>query len=305
MKNQPLFSIVVPTYNRAGLIMKTLDSVFAQTYSHYEVIVVDNKSTDHTAELLEPLHKAGKIRLIVQPENRERSVSRNTGFTNAKGDFVTILDSDDLMLKDNLKDAAEFIRTNPESLFFHNKYHMVNEQGHQIYSYRFPKQNSPQSLARGNYLSCIGVFLAKKIYTDYFFDEEPLLLGSEDWEYWLRIIAKYKLDTLDKINSLIVHHENRSLTKYNIESFIPKAEYIIRKFKADPSLDAVYKKEYPVIHSAAYLFAASRANSMKLYTDARRYLRRALHLDASAKYETRFWKILIINILRKKNEHQI
>jgi len=305
MKNQPLFSIVVPTYNRAELIMKTLDSIFAQTYSNYEVIVVDNKSTDHTAELLEPLHKAGKIRLIIHPENRERSVSRNTGFANSLGDFVTILDSDDLMLKDNLKDAAEFVRTHPESVFFHNKYHMVNEAGRKIYSYRFPKQNSPQSLSQGNYLSCIGVFLAKKIYTEHVFDVEPLLLGSEDWEYWLRIIARFKLDTLDKLNSLIVHHENRSLTKFNIESFIPKTEYIIRKFKADPILDAVYKHEYPVIHSATYLFAASRANSMKLYADARKYLRMALQIYPAAKFKIRFWKILTITVLRKENEHQI
>jgi glycosyltransferase involved in cell wall biosynthesis len=120
---QPVFfSIVIPTYNRADLIMKTLASVFSQTYLHYEVIVVDNCSTDNTEEVLSGYIQAGKIRYLKNDRNYERSWSRNRGMENAKGDFVTFLDSDDFMYPDNLKDAAVFVGEKKQSHIFNNFY---------------------------------------------------------------------------------------------------------------------------------------------------------------------------------------
>ena len=80
---RPFFSIIIPTYNRAGFIIKTLESVFNQSYKNYEIIVVDNCSTDKTLELLQPFVQKKLIRLIVNPKNLERAYSRNTGFKNA------------------------------------------------------------------------------------------------------------------------------------------------------------------------------------------------------------------------------
>lgn len=119
--NEPLFfSVVIPTYNRAQFIEKTLESVFEQTYPHYEVIVVDNCSTDNTCELLKPYVDEGKIKFIRHSENLERAHSRNTGIENARGDFLTLLDSDDFMFEENLSDAARFAKENPEIKVFHN-----------------------------------------------------------------------------------------------------------------------------------------------------------------------------------------
>ncbi|HYY94990.1 MAG TPA: glycosyltransferase family 2 protein, partial [Pyrinomonadaceae bacterium] len=71
----PFFSVVIPTYNRADFIVKTLRSVLAQTYAHREIIVVDNCSTDNTAELLDPFARAGQLRFIRHERNYERSRS--------------------------------------------------------------------------------------------------------------------------------------------------------------------------------------------------------------------------------------
>src|SRR5436305_9177608 len=98
MKAEPVFfSIVIPTYNRADLILETLETVFNQTYKNYEAIVVDNCSSDNTLELLAPLVEKHKIRYIRHDRNYERSKSRNTGMDAATGDFLTFLDSDDFM----------------------------------------------------------------------------------------------------------------------------------------------------------------------------------------------------------------
>src|SRR5882724_11938707 len=97
MGHEPLFSVVIPTYNRAGLISRTLNSVLCQTYQDFEVIVVDDASTDDTEQILEPLIRTQKIRYIKHDQNYERAKSRNTGMENASGHFLTFLDSDDLM----------------------------------------------------------------------------------------------------------------------------------------------------------------------------------------------------------------
>ncbi|MCA1594045.1 MAG: glycosyltransferase, partial [Acidobacteria bacterium] len=102
------FSVVIPTYNRADLIVKTLRSVLAQTYPHFEVIIVDNCSTDNTQEVLQPFLASGQVRFVRHERNYERARSRNTGMSLATGDFVTLLDSDDLMYPSNLEDAARY-----------------------------------------------------------------------------------------------------------------------------------------------------------------------------------------------------
>src|SRR5215210_3581135 len=127
MNRDPLFSVVIPTYNRAGLILKTLNTVFSQTYSHYEIIVVDDCSTDDTERILAPYIKGGKLRFIKHEANYERACARNTGMENARGDFLTFLDSDDLMYPTNLADAADFIKANPEIKLFHNLVQLVDE----------------------------------------------------------------------------------------------------------------------------------------------------------------------------------
>src|SRR6185436_17736881 len=135
MSDHPLFSVVIPTYNRAGLILKTLNTVFSQTYPHYEIIVIDDGSTDNTIEILEPLIKAEKIRYIRHEQNYERARARNTGMENARGDFLTFLDSDDLMYPANLEDAAKYVKANPDVKVFHNLCELVDEQGTLLYRY--------------------------------------------------------------------------------------------------------------------------------------------------------------------------
>src|ERR1700738_924466 len=133
MPGEIFFSIVIPTYNRATLIFETLDSVFSQSYNNYEVVVVDNCSTDNTEELLQPLIHDNKIRYIRTPTNMERAYSRNVGLDNAKGDFLTLLDSDDFMYPDCLSDAFKFTMENPDIKVFHNKFEYVKSNREVIY----------------------------------------------------------------------------------------------------------------------------------------------------------------------------
>ncbi len=111
-KERPvLISVVMPTYNRRNYIRESLDSVLAQDFSDFEVIVVDDGSTDGTEEAVR-LYE-GRIRYIRQ-ENRGAGVARNVGIRNARGAYIAFMDSDDLSRPNHLKSLYSFLDENPE-----------------------------------------------------------------------------------------------------------------------------------------------------------------------------------------------
>jgi glycosyltransferase involved in cell wall biosynthesis len=109
-----LFSVIVPTYNRAELIEKTINSIFAQDFQDYEIIVIDDGSTDNTIEILKPYQE--RIRILQQP-NRGAGAARNLGIQYAKGRYIAFLDSDDQWLPWSLTNYEKLIREYQEPSF--------------------------------------------------------------------------------------------------------------------------------------------------------------------------------------------
>ncbi|CAN5523113.1 hypothetical protein BH10BAC4_BH10BAC4_05880 [soil metagenome] len=261
IENQEVFfSIIIPTYNRAGFILNTLQSVFEQSFRNFEVIVVDNASEDETVKFLEPFVQQGKLKLIVHDRNYERAKSRNTGQLQARGRYVTFLDSDDFMYPDNLRDAHDFTINNPGIRLFHNLYEMVNADRKVVYRYKFnPLDNPVREIARGNFLSCIGVFIHQDIYQSLAWDETPILVGSEDYEFSLRLIAKEKkVGRIHKVNSGILQHEDRTMNKLNFQAAEKRFDFLINKVENDPAL-SLYKPYLAELKSGLFLFLAGLA----------------------------------------------
>ena len=97
----PFFSIIVPTYNRAQNIKGAIESVLLQTYTSWELIIIDDGSTDHTKEVISKFTDT-RINYIYQ-KNQERSCARNNGIKVAKGQYICFLDSDDFYLANHLQ----------------------------------------------------------------------------------------------------------------------------------------------------------------------------------------------------------
>lgn len=122
----PNVTVAISTYNRASLVQAALESVFAQTYSDYDVVVVDNGSTDDTREALRPFED--RIRYAYQ-ENRGRAGGRNRAIELAVGRFVAFLDSDDLWLPDKLERQIPVLEANARVGFVHGHVEVIDEQG--------------------------------------------------------------------------------------------------------------------------------------------------------------------------------
>lgn len=283
------FTVVIPTYNREQFIGDTLESVFGQTYPHYEVIVIDNCSTDNTQEVLNPLIESGKIRFFQNERNLERAFSRNVGLENANGDFVTLLDSDDFMHPNCLADAADFAQANLQIKCFHNLYELVNGDGKVVHRYKFPPlKNRKHAIASGNFMSCIGNFVHREIYQNYRFDTIQDLTGGEDWEFWLRVIADYEVGRIGKYNCSIQHHSERTVNNQGIEAMERGLRYLVQKFRADEHLSEVYRDYLNRIEAGCFLYLNLLANDGQLRKPAFSYLLQSLKADRSVIFTNRF-----------------
>ena len=292
MSEYPFFSVVIPTYNRAAFIEVTLQSVLTQTYPHYEIIVVDNCSTDNTDEVLEPFIHTGRIRFIKHEQNYERARSRNTGMSAASGDFVTLLDSDDFMYPNNLADAADYARAHPDIKCFHNLFEFVDSHGNVLRRYPMPSlKNQLKAIAGGNFMSCIGDFIHREIYQHYRFDTTPELTGGEDWEFWLRVLADYKVGRIEKINSGILQHSGRSVNNQNLNNMTTGLEHLSAKLANDPHLSEVYRRYLKRIRANSLLYLAILANTGGLFGDAKKFLLESVAKDFGQLANPRLWRV--------------
>lgn len=123
----PGVSVIIPTYSHQDFVLATLDSVFAQTFTDYEVIVVNDGSPDDTAEVLRPLAEAGRIRYI-QQQNQGQSAARNRGIAEAQGEFIALLDDDDLWPPDKLEWQVQLLRENADAVLVYGGVSLVDPQ---------------------------------------------------------------------------------------------------------------------------------------------------------------------------------
>lgn len=113
--SNPMVSVVLPTYNRAALLPASIESILNQTYENFELIIIENGSTDNTMELLNAYrNKDKRIKIINNTENRGISFARNQGNKIARGKYIAIMDSDDISLPDRLEKQVAFMEKNPD-----------------------------------------------------------------------------------------------------------------------------------------------------------------------------------------------
>jgi len=236
-------SVIIPTYNRADLILEALDSVFAQTYTDFEIIVVDDGSTDNTNEILLPFSDKGKLKYIRQ-SNQGASVARNRGIAEAKGNFIAFLDSDDLFEPLKLDLQMKYYQAHPEMGLVHSGFTKFDNHGNEL-GYRDTSWFSgivyPQILLYWTTLMAMDtVIVPRKVFDSVGLFDANLVHG-EDLDMWRRIARKYPLGFVNQSLARIRVHEG-NISRENLNAAVGLTKYLEKAFEDDPSLSTRLKR---------------------------------------------------------------
>lgn len=288
---ETFFSIIIPTYNRAELIEKTIQSVLIQTFCDYEIIVVDDGSTDNTEEVVTSI-TSSKI-IYHKKINAERGAARNTGIDLSKGKYITFLDSDDILYENHLEVASQVIQEDTYVNWFHLKYKIINENNISNPNYPKPSESNEEKLFLGNYLSCHGVFIKHDIIIENKFNENRILSGLEDWELWICLSLKQKIKIVDQYTSTLINHKNRSVRTDDIDTLINKTNVFISTILSNNEVINKYTHLLSQFKSNCYSYLSLHISlTKKNHLSSLKYLVKALQLNVRIIYSKRFWAII-------------
>lgn len=204
---RPLVSVIIPTYNRAELTAAALDSLLAQSYDRFEILIVDDASTDETAAVM-AARTDPRIRYIRQPQNRGVAAARNRGIGEASGSLIAFLDSDDEWLPYKLESQIDLVqkRSDAVGLFYtgaverweHGDESWIPEARGDVHV-RMLHTNvlhvtTSSALVRREVFDTVGLF-------------DEALTANEDHDLWTRIAAFFQFDFVPEPLIVYAHHE--------------------------------------------------------------------------------------------------
>ena len=212
-KTQPLVSIIMPSYNSEGSILESIQSVLSQTYKNWELIIVDDRSTDNTWKVIQTYaDKYDNIRVYQNKENLGAGASRNLAIEKANGRFIAFLDSDDLWTEDKLSEQIPFMIENgyPLTYTHYTRFNSVEE----LNVVTAPEYTTYKKLMYSNVIGCLTAVYDTQVLGKRYM---PLIRKRQDMGLWLEILkdtpkayclpkplAKYRMDTGMTANKLTV-----------------------------------------------------------------------------------------------------
>ncbi len=200
---KPKVSVIIPCYNYADFLKLCLESVLNQTFQDFEIIVVDDYSTDHTVEVVFS-YKDPRIRYIRHEKNLGPSAAFNTGINLSQGKYITIIGADDIMKPENLSEKIKILENYPNISLVHSNAEIIDETNQIIGLAR--KGNIPNKVQReerlfdrllyGNFIIASSVVVRRECYQKVGFYDTNLRY-AEDWDMWLRMATYYEFAYID------------------------------------------------------------------------------------------------------------
>lgn len=184
----PSVSIIMPSYNCKEYISYSIESVREQTYTDWELLIVDDHSTDGTVDLLKEWEKAdGRIRIFYQTVNEGTAVARNIALAHARGRYIAFLDSDDRWKKDKLEAQLAYMMDNKYAFTF-TAYEWIDQKGEYLNKYiRAPKRVDYQTMLKNTIVGCLTVLIDRDQVGDF---RMPNIRTRQDLATWLMILKR-------------------------------------------------------------------------------------------------------------------
>lgn len=241
-RSTPTVSVIIPTYNRAALIGKAISSVLVQTYKDFELIVVDDGSSDETVDVITSFRDERIV--FLRQENRGRSAARNRAIAVSRGRYVAFLDSDDEYLDHKLEQQVAYMDAHPAIGMVYTSAHCIDEQGQLLrHSYVASVAGNiykeiaffqpvtitlPTVMVRREVLSEVGLF-------------DEAMERFEDTDLWRRIAKKFQVGVIRQPTCNLRTHSGNVLTSQNAGKIVEAIEYYVTKiFRDDTDVGSVF-----------------------------------------------------------------
>ena len=288
----PRVSVIIPTYNREEFITETINSVLNQTYKDFEIIVVDDGSTDNTKLKLESFKS--NIKLIEQ-KNSERAIATNNGVKNSSGEYIAFLDSDDIWIKDKLEKQVKLLDSNSDVVLTYGQCLRINEYGEEIQSAKRQLQgfsgdvftnllmrnfiSSPTPMIRREYLETTRGFQTKYI-------------PYEDWEFWIRFSLLGKFSFSGEPFAYYRIHKNQSVKLVQAEKIETVTSLLLEdSFKLKNDFENI-KKHSLGLANLRFCYWYILANQNK---KAKEKLKKAINLSPKIFFDPRWHGLNLIS----------
>lgn len=213
-----LVSVIMPCHNSSDFISKSIQSVINQNFDNWELIIIDDCSTDQSREVIQHyVNQDSRIKLICLDENSGAAVARNTGIELATGRFIAFLDSDDTWHPDKLQKQVNFM-LKYDHAFTYTQYHQVNENEDLIGELHFPMRTNYHSLLKTCIIGCLtAMYDTHKLGKVYF----PLIRKRQDFALWLKILKKvdYAYCVPEDLASYTVRSDSISANKFKAAQY--------------------------------------------------------------------------------------
>ena len=298
----PKVSVIIPTYNREEFITETINSVLNQTYKDFEIIVVDDGSTDNTKQKLESFKS--KIKLIEQ-KNSERAIARNNGVKNSKGKYLAFLDSDDIWIKNKLEKQVELLDSKPEVILTYGQSLRINEHGQKIKIAKRQLEGYSGKVFERLLLRNFIVSATPIIRREYFDKTEGFqtkYIPYEDWEFWLRFSLLGKFYFFNNPFAYYRIHKNQSVKLVNAEKIEKVTSLLLEdSFKLKGDIDEV-KKQSLGLANLRFCYWYIIANQSE---KAKEKLKKAIEINPKLLFDPRWHGLNLLSVFPSLRENSV
>lgn len=235
-KTEGLVSVVLPVYNGEKVVEESIESVLGQTYTNFELIIVNDGSTDKSLEIIEKYAKKDRRIKVINQENKKLPTALSRGFREAKGEFFTWTSADNIMLPHCLRVLVDDLSAKPDVAMVYGNMRLIDAKGHiKRGHFWFEKPLLSGNVCFPKDTSCLNTYANNTIGAAFLYRAEgAYILGDyskyrtniEDYDYWMRMNSLLKIDHTDDEKPLYLYRiHNESLTSHDYELGITKNRY--------------------------------------------------------------------------------
>lgn len=288
--NKPVFSIIMPVYNRESFLAKSIESVLNQLFPYFELLCINDGSTDESLNILNTYaSKDNRVRVLDLGENKGRSYARNFGLDNARADWICFLDSDDVFLENHLSSLNHLIGN--KSVFYAYATEQTIDGEKKIYLNRQLYDNEVvitfKDVIKANPLQLNQLTFHNSLLVRFDSIRMPIF---EDLYFFRMLLLKTDIFKKDIVTSIIQNHEQRSVKTIELKK---QAEWLCISSKLFIDTADISWNKKSSIMSHTYLLASNILLSKGIKKEAFKYIKKALN------YIQTYYSILLLKSIVK------